>query len=1021
MPSPARLLSALSAAFALFLSIAAPSARAAVTITASTTTTDSGYGLDGPAYAQNFDALPASGSFPWTNDGTLAGWYAADSTGTTPGAATTLTGSGNAGDLVVASVGASGQPERALAYHTRLAANPTHLGLAFLNQSGRTLTTFSLGYTAEQWRESTDGRTLSVSVQYRVGATAADLPSATGWTTLPGMEFSTLGGSATASATLTSGAVAVNVPDGGTLWLRWRFTNTATSGTSSHDILAIDQVVFSAAESSLDRIPTITDQPASLSANVGESVTFTATADGHPAPTYQWFRVNGPDDLSPVPGATTANLVFAPVTLDHAGTYLAVATNALGSATSDPATLAVTVPPPAPPTILTPPASRTATYGSSVTFSVTVSGTPPFTYRWQKGTSDLPGQTAPTLTLVNLSASQAGSYRVIVTNDHGFDTSAPAILTLSAALPPSTYDLAGFAHGTTGGGLLPETDADYRKIYTAADLRAALTAKTTRVIEIMNDLDLGWNELPASEQTGRFRENTTPLLHPVLLQTGVSLIDVQDFTGLTIFSRHGARIRHAELQIKRCANLIIRNLVFDELWEWDESSKGDYDRNDWDYITIDAASSLVWIDHCDFGKAYDGVVDVKSGSNRVTLSWCRFIEDSGAPGSWVRRQIDALEAAPSGKAMYSFLRDNGFSTDDIVAVARSQKKGHLVGANDLDADNADLSVTLHHNLYVGMQDRLPRLRGGNAHAYNLHVDNRNAHAASQLYAARVAAMSSTNAAKLSNGTYKFSVTQNGSISTEGGAVLLEKSYYEGVRYALRNNQTDPSNPVYTGKIRGEDVIFKFGATDFRGGSDTPGHPLGPTQAPVVPFAWNGFATLPYTYVTHDPAGLPAMLAVGAGAGRVDFTAAQWLATSYEDPPVSAFDSFVTAAGLDPLTDGAPEANPSGDGIPNLLKFALGGDPLLAQPDLLPAAVIDSAAAATPDFVFTYERALAAVAAGLVFTNELSPDLLVWNPIVHGEAGANITVTPLDAALEQVEVRLPAPVARAFLRLRVTAP
>src|SRR5918997_4488473 len=98
--------------------------------------------------------------------------------------------------------------------------------------------------------------------------------------------------------------------------------------------------------------------------------------------------------------------------------------------------------------------------------------------------------------------------------------------------------------------------------------------------------------------------------------------------------------------------------------------------------------------------------------------------------------------------MYNFLRTNGFSVDDIVAVSRSQKKGHLVGANEFDASNNNHRLTLHHNYYLNMQDRLPRLRGGNAHAFSVYMNNAEALAAKDLRNARVAAMTPTNASKL---------------------------------------------------------------------------------------------------------------------------------------------------------------------------------------------------------------------------------------------------------------------------------
>src|SRR6185295_16412814 len=106
----------------------------------------------------------------------------------------------------------------------------------------------------------------------------------------------------------------------------------------------------------------------------------------------------------------------------------------------------------------------------------------------------------------------------------------------------------------------------------------------------------------------------------------------------------------------------------------------------------------------------------------------------------VRKQIDALEANRSAYPMYNFLRTNGFNVDDIVAVSRSQKKGHLVGANEFDTINANHRVTLHHNYYLNMQDRLPRMRAGNAHVFNVYVNNAEALAAKDMRNARVAAM-----------------------------------------------------------------------------------------------------------------------------------------------------------------------------------------------------------------------------------------------------------------------------------------
>lgn len=456
-------------------------------------------------------------------------------------------------------------------------------------------------------------------------------------------------------------------------------------------------------------------------------------------------------------------------------------------------------------------------------------------------------------------------------------------LVLSCLAGVSNRDLVGFAQAVTGGGELSAADPRYRMVYGAADLVAALQDESTRVIEIMNDLDLGYNEVPAEARTGPLRSASAPLLHPTLIQSGVSIIDIADKNGLTMFSANGATIRHAVFHVKRVHNVMIRNLQFDELWEWDEASKGNYDKQDWDFLTIDMQSDNVWIDHCTFTKAYDGVIDIKGGSRNVTISWSAFLGGDGGDGNFLRRQIEALEADRGAHPMYEFLRNNGFRVEDIIAVLRPQKKGHLVGANELDPSNSEHHVTLHHNYYRNMEDRMPRLRAGNAHAFNLLVDNTEALAAKDRRDGLVAAMTPANAAMLRGSSgYSFGVTLNGSISTEGGAVVLEKSLFMDVLSPLRNNQKDATRAEYTGKVLALDTIYQLRGKTFRGDSTAQGSPLAPAPAAGLDFSWNGFETLPYAYETDDPAELPEMITgpEGAGAGKLSWAPEMWLKTKY---------------------------------------------------------------------------------------------------------------------------------------------
>jgi glucose/arabinose dehydrogenase len=80
------------------------------------------------------------------------------------------------------------------------------------------------------------------------------------------------------------------------------------------------------------------------------------------------------------------------------------------------------------PAIVNQPVSQTVVAQDPVTFTVTASGATPFTYQWQKNTVDIAGATTNTYTIASASATDSGSYRVIVRNAIGNITSNPAIL-----------------------------------------------------------------------------------------------------------------------------------------------------------------------------------------------------------------------------------------------------------------------------------------------------------------------------------------------------------------------------------------------------------------------------------------------------------------------------------------------------------------------------------------------------------------------------------------------------------------
>jgi len=88
----------------------------------------------------------------------------------------------------------------------------------------------------------------------------------------------------------------------------------------------------------LPTAPLIVRQPASLTVPLGASATFGVIASGAAPLAYQWCFNN-----APLPLATNANLTLPSASLADAGNYHVIVTNALGSITSQVATLAVSV------------------------------------------------------------------------------------------------------------------------------------------------------------------------------------------------------------------------------------------------------------------------------------------------------------------------------------------------------------------------------------------------------------------------------------------------------------------------------------------------------------------------------------------------------------------------------------------------------------------------------------------------------------------------------------------------------
>jgi pectate lyase len=164
-----------------------------------------------------------------------------------------------------------------------------------------------------------------------------------------------------------------------------------------------------------------------------------------------------------------------------------------------------------------------------------------------------------------------------------------------------------------------------------------------------------------------------------------------------------AKILGGSFIMSNVENIIIRNIEFeaprDFFPQWDPTD-GEYGEwnSEYDNVTITNGTHHVWIDHNTFsdgqyhdkdsgkffGRTYqqhDGLLDVTNGANYVTIS-------------------------------YNVLKDHD--------------KVSLIGSSDSrTSDRGKLKVTLHHNYYKNLTQRLPRVRYGEVHVYNNYYEFNN--------------------------------------------------------------------------------------------------------------------------------------------------------------------------------------------------------------------------------------------------------------------------------------------------------
>ncbi len=245
--------------------------------------------------------------------------------------------------------------------------------------------------------------------------------------------------------------------------------------------------------------PSVTTQPTPQTTIDGGNATFSLVAAGTSPLSYQW-RKNGVA-ITGNGTALTATLVLTAVTTADATTYDCVITNSVSSITSNAVALTVTA---IAPTITTQPFSKLVATGGTATFTVAASGTAPFTYQWRKGGTPITGNssaTTATLTLTNVSASDAASYDCVVSNAGSpAATSSAATLTVNPGAGAAlAWDFGvatptGLPSGVTGGAITQGNNNGSTTLLTATSASTGYTGAT------------GGNNAGAAARTGALNQ-----------------------------------------------------------------------------------------------------------------------------------------------------------------------------------------------------------------------------------------------------------------------------------------------------------------------------------------------------------------------------------------------------------------------------------------------------------------------------------------------------------------------------------
>ena len=283
---------------------------------------------------------------------------------------------------------------------------------------------------------------------------------------------------------------------------------------------------------------------------------------------------------------------------------------------------------------------------------------------------------------------------------------------------------------------------------------AAIKASGTKpkIIKLYGTIDMA-----SADNGGAFKSSSD--------QKARNVIDLNSNTTL-IGLGSDTKIVNGRITISGIENVIVRNLTIvnpcdiNPIWDPNDGDTGNWN-SEYDGITVDD-SKRVWIDHNKFTDApitddtlpvvngktkqcHDGALDVKNGSDYVTIS------------------------------------NNQFDQHD---------KNNLIGSSDkTTSDDGHLTVTFHNNYFSDITERAPRVRFGMVHVYNNYYagdrsDKAYPHGYSIGVAYKAKVISQNNAFDIVGASSCAHVVKNPGSSSKTGAIVDSGSLLNGAALNL---------------------------------------------------------------------------------------------------------------------------------------------------------------------------------------------------------------------------------------------